>query len=80
MWDPPLDHTHNGIIREYLVEVTREHRNESVMHRSLAASVLVTDLHPDATYSVRVAGHTVKAGPFSTSFLFHTLEDGMYCH
>lgn len=61
------------------MEVTRvqPYRTNNV-HRTSTTSTLIEDLHPDATYTVRVAGHTVEVGPYSELLYFHTLEDGKY--
>ena len=75
-WDPPPSHLHNGIIREYFVEVTGDGENETAIHKTGSVSLLITDLHPDASYYVRVAGHTVGVGPYSSPVHLHTLEDG----
>lgn len=79
-WDPPPVHLHNGIIREYLVEIMKDGESDSDILKSGTTSILLANLRPDSTYYVRVAGHTVGAGPYSTSVLFHTLEDGTYVY
>lgn len=77
-WISPPLHLHNGIIREYLVEITHDGSSEEVVHRTGTTSILITDLHPDFSYLVQVAGHTVEVGPFSDHLHFRTLEDGKY--
>ena len=47
-------------------------------YRTSTTSILIRSLHPDAAYSIRVAGHTVEVGPYSDPILVYTLEDGMY--
>ncbi len=81
-WEAPLSHLHNGVIREYLVELTREEGGNGsvVQHTTATTSALVGGLHPDANYSVRIAGHTVETGPYSDPLHLHTLEDGKYTH
>lgn len=76
-WDPPSVHLHNGIIREYIVEVTTDEATAGIIHRTGTTSLLVSELHPDTTYYIRVAGHTVGVGPYSSPLSLHTLEDGM---
>ena len=75
-WDPPSYHLHNGIIREYFVEVTSHPQRETTLHRTGSTSILIADLHPDRSYYARVAGHTVGIGPYSIQVHLHTLEDG----
>ena len=60
------------------MEVTHEGSGEEVVHSTETTSILIPDLHPDFSYSVRVAGHTVEEGPYSEKLNFRTLEDGMY--
>lgn len=76
-WDPPRSHLHNGIIREYFIEVTGDRGAGSVMHRTGTTFMLIPNLHPDTTYTIRVAGHTVRVGPYSNPVQLHTLEDGI---
>ena len=84
-WDPPHSHLHNGIIREYLVQVVAtveelggSSSEEGVIHRTSTTSALLAGLHPDYSYSVRVAARTVQVGPYTDPVHFHTLEDGMF--
>ena len=77
-WDPPHSDLHNGIIREYLLEVTEEKGGQTVIYKSGTTFSLIDNLHPDYSYTVRVAGHTVEVGPYSDSVDLHTLEDGMF--
>lgn len=75
-WDPPSTHLHNGIIREYFVEIMKETESEVIVHRAGTTTLVIDDLHPDTSYSIRVAAHTVEVGPFSDPVHLHTLEDG----
>ena len=45
-------------------------------YRTSTTSILISGLHPDAAYSIRVTGHTVEVGPYSDPILVYTLEDG----
>lgn len=76
-WTAPIAHHHNGILRQYLVEVTTDGSNKTRVLSTAATSMFITDLHPDRSYFIRVAGHTVKTGPYSSSVHLRTLEDGI---
>ncbi len=58
------------------MEVTKDKGNESIIHKSVTTSLVITNLDPDSSYYARVAGHTVEAGPYSRAVHLHTLEDG----
>ena len=77
-WEPPHSDLHNGVIREYLVEVSLEGDGPGVIYRATNPPALIDGLHPDYSYTVSVAAHTVKTGPYSPPLQLHTLEDGMY--
>lgn len=76
-WIPPSAHLHNGILRQYLVEVKADDSNKIRSLSTAATSLFITDLHPDRSYLIRVAGHTVETGPYSNSEHLRTLEDGI---
>ena len=68
-WNPPPTEYQNGIIREYLVNVTEENtgRKFQVMTRSPTVELQLQFLHPHYTYTLRVAAITNTVGPFSYS-------------
>lgn len=74
-WEPPHSDLHNGVIREYLVEVSLEGDGPGVIYRATNPPALIDGLHPDYSYTVSVAAHTVKTGPYSPPLQLHTLED-----
>ena len=66
----------NGIIREYVINITEVNTGSIVQKVSTTNSLLLENLHPYYTYSVMVAAYTIESGPYSTAFLFTTAEDG----
>ena len=70
--------THNGIIRQYSIDIyvseTRENFFKVMSDNS--TSTVVTELHPYYTYSFKVAAVTTAAGPQSTEVTARTLENG----
>ena len=68
-WNPPPTEYQNGIIREYLVNVTEDNtgRKFQIMTRSPTAELQLPFLHPHYTYMLRVAAITNTVGPFSYS-------------
>ena len=75
-WTFPTIH-HHGVLKAYFVNIKDEDSNTTRFLVSTATSIFITDLHPDRSYLIRVAGYTVKTGPYSNSILLHTLEDGI---
>ena len=74
-WDRPTG-PHNGIIREYRVNITEVETGTVFQRVSLTTSLVVGNLHPDYTYQWRVTAFTVTEGPYSTTSSITTPEDG----
>ena len=66
----------NGIVREYVVNITEMNTGSTIQKLSTTNSLTVENLHPYYTYVVIVAAYTIESGPYSTSFLFTTAEHG----
>ena len=64
-WNPPPSEHQNGIIREYLINVTEEDSGRELQIRSLTTDLRVQFLHPHYTYKFTVATWTTAVGPFS---------------
>ncbi len=67
-WDPPHTESQNGIIIEYVVNVTAMETEEHLQLRTTGSmsSLNITSLHPDYTYTYTVASSTgAGSGPFS---------------
>ena len=77
-WSPPPPEDQNGIIRNYLVNISVVESGEHFHQLTSNATVLVIDeLHPYYTYSCIVAALTVGTGPFTEVTTVQLPEDGM---
>ena len=76
-WDPPLAEEQNGIIINYVVNVTAIETAEMFQLFSETNSILVANLSPFTTYSCFISASTsIGNGPFSTIITLRTPEDG----
>ena len=80
MWVPPPEYNQNGLIDRYEIEISDE--DNIVTQYSTNGTTLmlgVIELHPYHTYSCRMAAATrAGSGPFTSTILIQTLEDGKY--
>ena len=79
-WRPPPEPSRNGIITEYVVNITVMETGEQLQHRASGAdttSLSIGSLHPDYTYTYSVAAVTaIGMGPFSAFRSTRLPEDG----
>lgn len=77
-WDPPAADEQNGLITEYVLNVTEADSGET-FQLFLPTTMLLTDvLQPFTTYYFIIAASTVVGrGPFSTVVTLQMPEDGM---
>lgn len=75
-WAPPPDHTHNGIIRSYLLNISELDTGRIFVRRTTELLLVVEHLHPYYTYMFTVAAVTVRAGPPSDALVITTFETG----
>ena len=75
-WAIP-DGRHNGIIREYRLNVTEIDTGRVFQLVSATTTLVVSNFHPDYTYEWIVTAFTVEEGPYSASSRVTTLQDGM---
>ena len=76
-WDPPLQQNRNGIITDYIINVTALDTGEISQYITPDRSLTLNSLTPFSTYAFIIAARTsVGAGPFSTDIIIRTLEDG----
>lgn len=78
-WDPPLMQNRNGIIRDYIINVTALDTEENSQYVTSDHNLTLDSLIPFSSYAFIIAARTlVGAGPFSTVITIRTLEDGEY--
>ena len=79
-WRPPPTASQNGILTEYVVNISVADSGEQLQYRTTtgsASSLLISSLHPDYTHTYIVAAATaVGTGPFSTPRSVRMPEDG----
>lgn len=76
VWLPPPVALRNGIIREYIINITEVDTGRELVFYSSTSSITISSLHPFYTYLCRVSAFTVEYGPYSANLQFVTLEDG----
>lgn len=76
-WEEPSGR-HNGIIREYRLNITEVETGRLFQNVSATTTLLISNLHPDYTYEWTVAAVTVGEGPYSDIHSITTLEDGRF--
>ena len=77
-WSPPPAHTHNGIIRTYLVNVTELNTRRNFVKETTETVLSLGHLHPYYTYRFTVAAVTVSQGPPSEVITVITLETSKF--
>ena len=76
-WDPPLLQNRNGIITDYIINVTALDTGEIHQYITPNRNLMLNSLAAFSTYAFIIAARTaVGAGPFSTDITIQTLEDG----
>jgi len=76
-WNPPPRATTNGIITEYRINITEHNTTREYAFLSYATGFSVPGLHPNYIYECSISAVTVAEGPYSTSIVIQTPEDGM---
>ncbi len=76
MWSPPPAPDINGVIDNYLVEVTEVITNITYLFYATQTSVNVGPLHPYYDYRCRVSAVTIGPGPYTPFFLVTSGEAG----
>lgn len=76
-WHPPGVEDRNGIIREYIINIT-EINTGNTWHQTIEndTDTFITLLHPFYSYSFSIAAQTIALGPFTTSIIVEMPEDG----
>ena len=79
-WGSPDEELLNGELTYYILHVFEQDTNSSRELTSPVESTVLDFLHPFYTYVLHVAAVTVLPGPYSSSIVVTTLEDGMCDH
>jgi receptor-type tyrosine-protein phosphatase Q len=74
-WSAPPLREQNGLIRHYSVRCIHQEGDFEILTDSLTER-LITNLHPFYNYTCSVAAVTIAPGPYSSTLLVTTLEDG----
>ena len=77
-WDPPPFDRQNGLIRQYLINITELDTGTNYLLTSPSTELTVYSLHPYYFYEFTVAAVTVGVGPASLPITVQTNEDGEY--
>ena len=76
-WSPPPLAGQNGVITFYTVIVTNMETGEEQTYVTELTSLSLSSLSPYTTYESEAAANTIIGmGPFTTSIVFLTPEDG----
>ena len=75
-WSPPSLDSHNGIIREYRINVTEVQTGSVYVFTTSTTAIVVPSLHPYYDYRCAVSAYTVDIGPYSEVLVITTPEDG----
>lgn len=76
-WVAPRSDRQNGVIRHYVVEAYEYITGNTLIYQTPSdqTSIVVSNLHPFYTYTVRIQAVTVSAGPLSSPITVNTMED-----
>ena len=78
-WGPPPYEDQNGVIISYTISVSVQETGESFTYTTSDTTYSFTALKPYRTYDITIAASTsIGTGPFSSSYVLVTLEEGKY--
>ena len=77
-WSPPVVDKQNGVITNYVINITEDATGDEFQESSSSTSLTIDDdLRPYYTYTCIIAAETSAGlGPFSSSISFTTHEYG----
>ena len=75
-WSPPLPEEQNGIIRQYIIDVTELDTGDTFSFNSTNTETTLPMLHPFYTYEFTITAVTVDPGPPTPPFTVQMEEDG----
>ena len=73
MWEPPPLYLQNGVITQYIINVTERETGFTFQYTTPNLQIQIPDLHPDYIYECRVSAVTIAEGPFSEVFAVRAL-------
>ena len=77
-WEIPPSEQQNGIIRQYLVNVSELETGSGIELSTTDTNITVSGLHPFYHYECNVSAVTIGAGPYTLPITIQTLQAGMY--
>ena len=75
-WSPPPREHHNGVIRQFWINITEVDTGRRFQRTSVDTSFTLPSLHPFYTYWFSVAAYTVSLGPFTEPSVLQMPQDG----
>ena len=75
-WQPPSFENSNGIIQQYVIQITEVDTGRRFTETSNSTAIIVESLHPFYSYNCRVAAETIEVGPYSSPITVQLNEDG----
>ena len=76
-WELPPSEQQNGIIRQYLVNVSELETGSGIELSTTDTNIIVSDLHPFYHYECNVSAVTIGAGPYTLPITIQTLQAGI---
>ena len=79
-WSPPVSDKQNGVITNYVINITEDESGDDFQESTSSTSLSVEDnLRPYITYTCVIsAGTSAGQGPFSSAINFTTHEHGRF--
>lgn len=77
-WSPPSPNSVNGVIRNYIINLTVTETLGYRQYSSENTSLVITELHPFFTYTVYIAAVTIGSGPLSFGTSIRMPQYGEY--
>ena len=77
-WQEPPSNDHNGIIREYDINILEVNTGVNYYESTLNLSISINYLHPHYYYNITVRAVTIYNGPYSQDIIIQMPEAGEY--
>ena len=79
-WDPPILQYHNGVIREYRINITEALTGLQIQEITNQTQIIIDGLKPYHIYHCYIVAVTVDEGPYTVAVSVLTKEAGMYAN